>query len=258
MFSLQPFTRATRVALLVGFGLVWGQAESAFASTFSVSPTRLTLASGVTSAVLTLKNDSTHAIHFELSVFAWDQTDDGRMRLEDTDDVVVYPPLVSLGPGQSRRVRIGTAVPFADVEKTYRVFVEELPDETKPAAAGHVRVRTRMGIPVFLQGRAATTHVAIGKAAAAEGLLSFELYNNGTKHALAQRIQIRGRSAAGEQVYAQEVDGWYLLARRRQIVSVALPEEDCSRVSRIDIHAAFGHGTVTQHVDVPSSACRAQ
>ena len=70
-------TRLLRLAVL---GLIWGgQAGYAAASAFSVSPTRVMLAPGSTSAVLTLTNDSADAIRFQLSAFAWDQTEDGHM-----------------------------------------------------------------------------------------------------------------------------------------------------------------------------------
>ena len=78
-------TRILRIALL---GLIWGgQAEYAAASAFNVSPTRLTLSADSSSAVLTLANDSTHPIRFQLSAFAWDQTEEGQMRLSETQEI---------------------------------------------------------------------------------------------------------------------------------------------------------------------------
>ena len=241
----------------MGLGLaINGLAGTAHASSFSVSPTRLALAPGTTSVVLTLTNQHDRAIRFQLSVFAWDQSEDGRMQLADTADVVVYPPLVSLDPGESRRIRVGTVVPFGEIEKTYRLLVEELPDDNAPVTPGGVQVRTRMGIPVFLQGRGKTPNVVTGieHASVADGVLSFDLVNSGMRHALPQRIQVRGTAADGHKVFSRDVDGWYLLAGHRQAFHVALPD-DCVLVAAVEVEATFAHGTFNERVDVPPAAC---
>src|SRR5258708_4537857 len=190
---------------LIALGLILGgQAEFANASAFSVSPTRLMLTPGAASAVLTLTNGSEHTVRFQLSAFAWDQTEDGQMRLAATKDVVWYPPLLAGEPGRWRRVRVGAATPFAVLEKTYRLFVEELPNHEGAASpeAG-IHVRTKMGVPVFLRGPRPSMQTAVEGLEVGDGEMFFHVANNGTAHALLQRVQIHGLSSTGEQVFTR-------------------------------------------------------
>ena len=66
-------------------------------------------------------------------------------------------------PGEQRNIRIGTAAPPGASEKTFRIFIEELP---APAAGssgglpGQVTIRTRLGIPIFLGPRERSPGVA--------------------------------------------------------------------------------------------------
>ena len=255
---LQPMLK--HLARLAVLGLIWGgQAASANASAFSVSPTRLVLAPGTTSAILTLTNDSAQSIRFQLSAFAWDQTEDGHMQLADTKDIVFYPPLLTIEPGQSRRIRVGSVTPFGTVEKTYRLFVEELPnnDESGAPEAG-IHVRTKMGVPVFLRGPRPTMQTSVENLELHDGTLSFHVTNSGTAHVVLQRVQIRGLSATGDEIFAQSVDGWYLLAGHRQQFHVSVPAAGCSRVTAISIVAESDRGAVSGRLDTPSSTCHVQ
>ena len=57
----------------------------------------------------------------------------------------------------------GKAVPFGAVERTYRIFVEELPPSTQQAVPpGQVRVLARMGIPIFVEARAGRAELRVG------------------------------------------------------------------------------------------------
>ena len=249
--------RLLRIAVL---GLIWGgQAEYAGASTFSVSPTRVTLAPGSTSVVLTLANDNPRAIRFELSAFAWDETEDGHMQLVETKDIVFYPPLLTIEPGQSRRIRVGSVSPFGAVEKTYRLFVEELPnnDEAGGPDAG-VRVRTKMGIPVFLRGPRPTTETGVEGLELHDGLVSFHVTNRGTAHVVLQRVQIRGLSATGDEVFAQSIDGWYLLAGHRRQFHALVPPDGCSLVTTISVVAESDRGVAGGRLETPSSTCHVE
>ena len=61
-------------------------------SSFTVNPTQVVLTARTMSALLTLRNDSDEALRFELSMFSWDQTDSGEMRLTSSEDIVFFPP----------------------------------------------------------------------------------------------------------------------------------------------------------------------
>ena len=115
---------------------LWGgpQAGAAAAATFTVDPTQIFLSGRTGSVLLTLRNESTETLQFQLSVFAWAQSPSGEMQLEPTEDIVFFPTLLTLKPKETRRVRVGSATPQEVREKTYRIFVEELPRSTTLAA----------------------------------------------------------------------------------------------------------------------------
>lgn len=249
-----------RILQLIMLGLtLLGQAEYARASAFSVSPTRLLLTPGTASAVLTLTNSSPQGIRFQLSAFTWDQTEDGHMRLADTKDLVFYPPLLTIAPGQSRRVRIGTATSFAPLEKTYRLFVEELPNrEAAATPQAGIQVRTKMGVPVFLRGPRPSTQMTIENLEFGGEEMLFHVANNGTAHVLLQKVRIRGLSSAGDQVFERSVDGWYLLAAHRQRFRIPVSAADCSQATTIVVVAESDGGVANGRLEMSRSSCIAR
>ncbi len=70
-------------------------APSASAATFSVNPTQIYLSGRATSSLLTLRNDSTEMLRFQLSAFAWTQSAAGEIELGPTEDVVFFPALLT-------------------------------------------------------------------------------------------------------------------------------------------------------------------
>ena len=109
MCDSSPMLRLlTRVA--VGLAICAGLLTSeAVAATFTVEPTQIVLSGRKSSVLLTLKNDSAEPLRFELSVFSWSQSPSGEMSLEPTDDIVFFPALLTIAPGESRHVRVGSA-----------------------------------------------------------------------------------------------------------------------------------------------------
>ncbi len=73
------------------------------------------------------------------------------MTLEPSTDVTFFPKLVELAAGASRNIRVGINAGVArDVEQSFRIFIEELPDQSAPVA-NTVALRTKVGIPVFVR-----------------------------------------------------------------------------------------------------------
>src|SRR6266550_8294694 len=142
--------RKTLALTAVVLGLVL-QAGTLAASAFKVTPVRVTF-SGPSSTLLTLKNESDQPLRFQISSFVWSQDPKGAMQLTPTEDIVFFPALLSLNPAEERKVRVAATVAATDVEKTYRIFFEELPPlDTKNEKSGaQVRILTKMGIPIFV------------------------------------------------------------------------------------------------------------
>src|SRR6476646_9678681 len=123
---------------------------SASASNFTVTPTEVDLSTSATSALVTLRNGSKGPLRFEVTLFSWSEDEHGQLTLNPSSEVTFFPKLVELAAGASRNIRIGINARTArDVEQSYRLFVEELPDQSAPAtAANAVALRTKIGVPV--------------------------------------------------------------------------------------------------------------
>jgi len=188
-------------------------ASSARAGGLNVSPIQLLLSPQTTKAMLTLRNDGVETVRYQVSATSWNQNSKGELQLAPTNEVLFFPALFTLKPGEERNVRVGVGTPFGLVEKTYRVFVEELPPTARPAQpSSEVRVLTRVGVPVFLAPARAVERRTIEGLGARGGRASFRVSNQGTLHFREDAVKLRGLDAKGEVLFEREQRGWYVLA----------------------------------------------
>ena len=224
-------------------------------ATFTVNPTQITLTPASRSALLTLRNDSTEGLRFQLSVFLWRQSPTGAIQLEDTKDIVFFPALLALAPGEERRVRVGTTTTAEALEKTYRIFVEELPPLDRSGSAAGVRVLTKMGVPIFVQPAKVAGRASLEDVAMREGALVFGIRNSGNVHFIPDQVSVRGYDAAGGLVFERRLDSWYILAGgvRRMTLTVARP--DCVRTARLAIEVQLGGSTLNEQLQTSPGVC---
>lgn len=241
------------LALLLTAGLVGSPARAA---DFTVNPIQIFLSSQSPSAILTVQNTSTETLRFQLNAFGWAQDSAGQMVLTPTTEIIFFPRLLSLAPSEQRIVRVGASVPQGPVERTYRIFVEELPPATTQSTpAGQVRVLARMGIPIFIAPRTGREELRLGPPTLSPGHVVFELRNTGTKHAIPQEIRVRGLGSAGEALWERESEGWYILAGDRRVYEVPLSREDCARTKTIAVEVKAGEQVLAERLDVAAAAC---
>lgn len=243
-----------QVANLVAASIIGGGpwAFGADAATFTVEPTQITLSNQSSSVLLTLRNESTEALRFELTVFKWAQSPSGEMQLEPTDDVVFFPSLLTVGAGESRRVRVGSATTAAAREKTYRIFVEELPPAAQPGSG--VRVLTRMGIPIFVAPSKELASASLNGLGIQDGALRFTLNNDGTVHFLPAEIHVKGFAEAGVAL-DNEVNGWYVLAGGRRDFTVPVKSAQCSAITSLLVEVKFGSDSLQERLQTPNGVC---
>ncbi len=248
---------AGSVAVLFGAALL--HAGLASAATFRVSPVQLSLSASSTSGLLTLSNESGEPLRFQLTAFQWGEDERGQMQLAPTSDLVVFPTLLTLEPGKERKIRIGAATPLAPSEKTYRVFVEELPPaETAGAkpAGSRIRVLTRMGIPIFLAPPRTETGAEIAEARLENARLRFLVRNSGNVHFTLKTVRVQAIGSAGETILDRQENGWYVLAGGAREYAWTLTPQECARVRKVKIEAQTDTGVIETRVEPPQGACR--
>lgn len=228
-------------------------AAHAAASSFTVNPTQIFLAPKTTSALLTLRNESDETLRFQLTVFKWDQTPQGEMKLEPTQDIVFFPALLSLAPKEERKVRVGATTTFAASEKTYRIFVEELPSPGGTNAPTAVKVLTKMGVPIFMQPARIQAQGSITDLAVKNGAFSFAVRNPGNVHFIPQAVKVQAFNAAGQPVLAKEMEGWYVLAGGTRVYELKLPSPDCRSIASMAVEVLIGTTTLKERLETPAA-----
>ena len=247
--------RMAPALLLLSLAALFG-ARSAGAADFTVNPIQIFLPGPNQSAILTVQNTSGEPLRFQLNAFAWNQDAAGGMLLTPTSEIIFFPRLLALAPGEQRIVRVGTSAPAGPVERTYRIFVEELPPPAQAAAPpGQVRVLARMGIPIFVEARTGKAELRLTRPAQQPGRLVFELRNTGTKHAVPQSIRVRGQGPTGETLWEGEEAGWYILAGGQRLYDLPFPPEACVKTTAVAVEVRTEEQTLTERLDIAAAAC---
>lgn len=215
----------TTLKTLLGLALLT-MSEPASAGDFQVSPVRVSLSSTAQAGMVTVSNRAGAPVRLQLQGFAWSETVGGEQVLTPSERLVIFPTLLELNPGESRRVRIGLSGQPATTEETYRLIVEELPDHRTPDPKG-VAIRMRMSIPVFATSGEGKALGAITEARVLPGRerkLRIELGNLGERHFKAGRIEVE-LELKGRPPLTAKLSGWYVLAGQRRQHLVELPRE---------------------------------
>lgn len=201
------------------------------ASTFSVDPIEVTLNRGNSSASIAITNQSPQKLRLQVTGFAWQQSPSGEMRLTPTDDLVFFPQLLEIDPGDTKRIRVGVTAAQTALERSYRIFMEELPSLESVIAPKQntITLRMKIGVPVFVRPNAAPAPSgAVRDAAAGNGALSFDVLNTGNTHFAIQSVHVVGKDAAGAPVVTNDLSGWYVLAGGTRRFSIPLQKDRCA------------------------------
>ncbi len=238
--------------------LLVGSSPTAWAGDFSVNPIRLLLSGAPSNGVLTIKNTSQEALRFQLSISAWAQEVGGQLILAPTRDVILFPRLVVLAPGAQRLIRVGVATAAGPVEKSYRLFVEELPPFDGDAATARtpgVKVRVRVGIPVFVQPAAGRAEPRLAGMAAQGRRITFELQNLGVIHVPPQRVRVIGYRPDGAVAWERDLESWYVLAKGTRRYETLVGPEECAVTSAVGVEVETRPDALAGRLDPVRLAC---
>ena len=206
------------------------------AGDFGVSPIRVELDRAAKSALVTVTNDDSKPLAFQARALEWTQDEKGADRYSETTDLVYVPQQFKIAPGESRVVRLGYKVPASQDEKTYRLFIEELADASRPPSQTGIAVTLRFGVPVFSRPPAARSSGEGELAVSARNVRAL-LKNTGNVHFRPASVRLVGLGASGDTLFDQTLDGWYLLAGAQRPYSFTLPREVCPKLRMLRLEA---------------------
>ena len=190
---------------------LWIGPRLSVAGTFTVSPPRIHLNADQRTAIVSLANNGNEKAVVQVSACVWGQDENGADSYQRSNDLVIFPKIVTIEREEEKTVRIGYPGPaIIDRERTMRVFFEELPISGPGEPA--VRMTLKVGVPVFLEPKKASAEGRIDSVGLADGAIAVRLRNDGNTHLFVKEIAIVGEDSTGAPSYSRQQAGWYVLA----------------------------------------------
>jgi fimbrial chaperone protein len=228
----------------------------AAAGEFAVSPITMELGPGVKSGAFTVTNTGGDKISFQVSASEWTQDAEGKDLYAETRDLVFFPKILTVEKGEQRVIRVGFRFPAGAAEKTYRLFIEEMPSPQNRGAGGaRVSFVIRFAPPVFVAPAERKTAGAIDAIRLHGGKISAVVRNRGNVHFRVNSFLLRGRSADGAEIFSREIDGGYVLQGAARKIEVPFPQENCANLSVIEIEAKAANLNLNGKLDVQQGMC---
>jgi fimbrial chaperone protein len=161
------------------------------AGSFQVSPIRVQLTPGATTAAISVRNDSsTESVVLQMRVMDWKQVD-GEDIYTPSTELIATPPIFTILPSGTQTVRVGLRKTVqTDVQQTFRLYLTEVPPAPKEGFQG-LQVALNIGIPIFVAPKTATGTPPVWRATLTpEGMLGLTGANAANSHVQVLDAQI--------------------------------------------------------------------
>lgn len=229
---------------------------------FSVNPVRLELGAAARSGAIVVRNDGKVPLGFQMQAMEWTQDADGKDRYADSADLIFFPKIMTIAPGEEGVVRVGVRTPVVQNEKTYRLFIEQLPppkDESavqplaRPGAS--VTLLIRFGAPIFVAPVQPRDAAEVTAVALERGRLSMRVRNTGNRHQIIQGIDLRATDAQGAEIWTLTIADRYLLNGVAKPFSATIPAAQCARATALHIDVRTDKSGAKHKLDVQRAMC---
>jgi fimbrial chaperone protein len=234
----------------------------AIAADFQVQPTTMDLSGSVKSGVFSVINSGSDKIDFQVSVKDWSQDEKGKDVYLDTKEIVFFPTVMTVEANSQRAIRIGVKAPPSTKEKTYRLFVEEIPTpkkttdvESKKNIRAGLTIAFRFSVPIFVKPLRPQESYILDKIEMSKGAVKAIVKNTGNVHVKLRAVKFSGKAAGGKELFSKEVAGWYILNGLLLPYEAAVPKEICGKLATIDVSAQTENGNINGALNVQKNMC---
>jgi fimbrial chaperone protein len=211
------------------------------AVSMQVAPVRVALSAAHPVVAMTIGNGEDAEVAVQAEVLAWSQ-EDGNDVYSPTRDVLVNPSIFRLAPQGRQIVRVGLQAAAGAQERSYRIFLRQLPSAPPSALeGGGVRLQTllRVGVPIFVPPQAPAVHdlrwrleaLPPAASAASAGRYALVVENHGSEHV--QLVHVALALDRGGEVASKSLSH-YVLAGATSVLPIELPPLAADAVLRVD------------------------
>ena len=190
----------------------------------------------------------------QLRAYKWTQDEKGENLYDPTKDIILFPKITIIKKEEEKIIRLGTRITPGEYEKTYRLYIEEIPvqKETETIA---VRMILKMGVPIFIKPLKTEPKGSIEKIKLEKGKLALSLNNSGNVHFIVRSITLRGNNASGKEVFKTERAGGYVLSKGVKGFTFDIPVEDCLQIKNLEIAVDTDRTSMAGGLDVLKEMC---
>jgi len=228
--------------------------SNSFAGEWRVTPIRIDLDKNAKSGVVTIVNEGTEKLNVQMKAFEWTQDAEGKDVYTETEDIIFFPKIMTIEKQEERILRAGIKIPAVAKEKTYRLFVEEIPEPRKSEGI-NVAIAIRFGVPIFVKPIKAEAKGEMQKVELSKAVVTAVVKNTGNVYFMINSVNIRGKNDKGEEIFIKDINGWYLLSDVSRIYSAEVPQEICKDVSTIDVQVVTDKLNLSGKADVDKTMC---
>ena len=224
--------------VIVAFVLALAAAVSALAASFSVTPVRIFMKAQDRAVAVTLNNETDAPVVLQADIYNWTQRPDGTDELVPSEDLVLSPPIIKLGPKARQVVRLARLRPAdASRQLTYRLIMREIPEVTAPKDSVQVTVALALSMPVFITPTPAKRNLACDANRGGEAdMLNVGCTNNGSAYAQLREVVVK----QGDRVIGRFQGGTYVLPGSRKVLPVKV--DNVAPGARVQLVVSYDDG----------------
>jgi len=237
-------------------------ASPAFPSNFSITPTTLELSGSVRSGAFSVINSGPDKLNCQIDVKEWSQDADGKDVYTDTKDMVFFPKIMTVEPNEQRAIRVGIKAPAGLKEKTYRLFVEEIPSQQKPTVekktgkiSAGLTIAFRYATPIFVKPVKQQETAELEKVDMVKGVATSVVRNTGNVHVKLLSVTFTGKAIDGTVLFSQDVAGWYILQGLSRKYETTVTKQVCKDLATIEVRAQAENLAINGTLNVQRNMC---
>jgi fimbrial chaperone protein len=228
-----------------GFFMALFLAHNAPAANFDIKPIKIFLDPKSKIEKLTLKNINEDDLTVQIKGYQWTQNEKGQDIYQETKDLILFPRITTIKKEEEKIIRIGTNLHSGSKEKTYRIFVEEIPSGEKIESTGStIHMYMKIGVPVFISPAKKEEKGMIEAVNIQKGKAEIKVQNNGNLHFMVNAVQLQGVDSQGKEIFSTAVDGWYILCGESKAYEITIPQDKCKNIIRLNIEVKTNNNNI--------------